>query len=174
MTERALHCDPVAAGVDQPGRVEVPEVVQADTGQPGRDLGLAPPVADGVLVRRVTGLALEHPAIGQPAAGVPLDVLAEQRHQVIGQVHHTFRSVLGRLDLDLPIAGTLDLSSHGQPAAQEVDVGEFERSGLAESKTGERADGDEGAEGVVSGVQKRTDVLGGRDGHPGLDAALAG
>jgi hypothetical protein len=58
--------------------------VQTDSDDSGGGVGLAPPVADGVLVRRVTGLALEQPPICRSAEGVPFDVLSQQRRQLVG------------------------------------------------------------------------------------------
>jgi hypothetical protein len=63
---------------------------------------------------------------------VLLDVLSEQRRELVGQVDDALRTVFGRLDLDLPIAGALHLTGHGQLTAQEVDVGDLDGRGLAE------------------------------------------
>lgn len=63
MTERALDGHDVAPGGDEAGGVEVPQVVELDAGQFGVVQCLAPPVADGVLVRRALAVPGEEPTI---------------------------------------------------------------------------------------------------------------
>jgi hypothetical protein len=62
MSQGALHGDDVAAGGDKAGCVEVPEAVEREVGDLGALAGLAPLVADGVLVRGQPCRGLEHPA----------------------------------------------------------------------------------------------------------------
>jgi hypothetical protein len=78
MPESPLDGDDVAAGGDQSGGVEVPEVVQLDAAQAGRGQRRPPAVADGVLVRRLAGFPGEEPGALRASGG---DVPGEQVDQ---------------------------------------------------------------------------------------------
>jgi hypothetical protein len=73
--EGPLNGDDVAAGGDDPGGVEVPEVVQLDAAEARRGERRPPAVSDGVLVRRLAGLAGEEPGALRAVGG---DVPGEQ------------------------------------------------------------------------------------------------
>lgn len=62
VAERALDGGDVAAGGDETRGVEVPEVMQSQASDAGALAGLAPLVADGVLVRRRPGRGFEQQA----------------------------------------------------------------------------------------------------------------
>src|SRR3954465_5431319 len=72
--EGSLDGDDVAAGGDQTGRVEVPQVVQPQSRQSGRSGRRAPLVADGVLVGWSAVRRAEQPAVGVVVLDVVLDV----------------------------------------------------------------------------------------------------
>src|SRR4051812_36667578 len=170
--EGPLDGHDVAARGDQPGCVEVPEVVQPEALQsagPGR---LAPLVADGVLVRRRPVRRPEEPAVRVLVLDVVLDVPGEQLEQWVGEGDGPLRAVLGRAELDGAAGTPLHLPADREPAAEEVDVVYLHRGGLAEAEAGEGAERDEGREPFLGGGEERT-YLGGRwDGH-GLRAAAA-
>jgi hypothetical protein len=76
--EGPLDGDDVAAGGDEPGGVEVPEVVQLHAREAGRGERRPPAVADGVLVRRLAGVPGEEPGALRAVGG---DVPGEQVDQ---------------------------------------------------------------------------------------------
>src|SRR6478752_6445619 len=85
VTERALDGHDVAPGGDEAGGVEVPQVVELDAGQFGVAQCLAPPVADGVVVRRAVAVPGEEPTIITGGA-VGGDVLGQDGDEGVGEV----------------------------------------------------------------------------------------
>jgi hypothetical protein len=92
--EGALHGDDVAAGGDQTRGVDVPEIVQSQSGDPGSRGGSAPAVADGVLVRRLGGFSSEDPAALRALLG---DVGRQHLDQPGRQEDEPLAAVLRRL-----------------------------------------------------------------------------
>src|SRR3954466_12506973 len=127
-----LHGDDVATGRDQTRGVEVPEVVQAKTGDADSRRGGAPAVADGVLVRWLVAFSSEDPAVLQSVSG---DVRGEHLDESRRQDHDPLAAVLRRTDLDLTSAGPLHLPSDGEGATEEVDVLDPKAGGLTKSET---------------------------------------
>lgn len=121
----------------------MPEVVQPDAGQTGRRARPAPLVADGVLVRRGAGGRGDEPTFRATGGQVPLDVPGDQGEQPVGDDDCSLRAVLGCPQLCGAVGSALHLAADHDPAAEEVDVADLQRSGLAEPETAEGADGDE-------------------------------
>lgn len=94
VAESPLHGDHVAPRGDQPGRVEVPRVVQPDAAHVRASGRPSPQVGDPVVVPR-------RPTIGEePARRIvpwasPGDVLGEQLDELLGQVDDPFRAPFG-------------------------------------------------------------------------------
>jgi hypothetical protein len=89
---------------------------------------------------------------------------------------NTTRSLryLGGLSSTVPAAGALHLAGHVEGAAKEVDVLDPKAGGLAEPKTGERTERDEGAECFVCGLEDGADLGGGGQGHRRSSSTAAG
>jgi hypothetical protein len=81
---------------------------------------------------------------------------------------------LGGLSSTVPAAGALHLAGHVEGAAKEVDVLDPKAGGLAEPKTGERTERDEGAECFVCGLEDGADLGGGGQGHRRSSSTAAG
>jgi hypothetical protein len=78
MSEGSLDGDDVATGGDEPGGVEVPEVVQLDAAEAGCGERRPPTVADGVLVGWLVGVPGEEPGAPRAVGG---DMRGEQVDQ---------------------------------------------------------------------------------------------
>lgn len=103
----------------------------------------APPVTDGVLMRRYVLDTGEQPLVGQAETVV----LGEHLEQRVRDGDRALEVVLRQPDLDGAGADPLDL------AAQEVAVADLERRGLAEPEAGEGAQCDERPEPRVGGLE---------------------
>ena len=124
VAEGTLDGYDVAPGRDEPGGVEVSEVVELDAGQPGVAQRLAPPVADGVLVRWVVALPREEPPVLAGGA-MGCDVLGEHVDQAVSEVDDALRAVLRRPYVDRPTVDALHLAGDLERPAEEVDVAEL-------------------------------------------------
>src|SRR5450759_1276602 len=92
MTERPLDRDHVAACRDQPTGIEVPQVVETDSRQARRLQCSPPPVANRVLMWRLTAVTHEEPAV---LSGRRLfNVARKDLHQLFGEEDAPLRSVL--------------------------------------------------------------------------------
>ena len=171
MAERPLDGHHITAGRDQAAGVEVPQIVQLDRTAPGRGACLAPLEADRVLMRRHVPAGREQVAVRPAAGAVRGNVHRQDRDQGIGEVNRALAAVLRRPNLHQPAIGALDLPGDRQSAAQEVDVADPERGGLAEPQPGERAQRHERAPLVRRLVQQCAHLGGGRQGHSDLGAA---
>jgi hypothetical protein len=65
--------------------------MQLDRAAPGRRPGLPPPETDRVLMRRHVPAEAEQPPARIGAGAVRGDVLGEDLHQAVGEVHHAWR-----------------------------------------------------------------------------------
>jgi hypothetical protein len=143
--EGPLHGDDVAAGGDEPGGVEVPEVVQSTRRDAGGRDGDAPAIADSVLVRGLSRFSGEEPSTTRAERG---DVRRQDVDKPRGQEDDPLAAVLGRPQLDPASAASLPLAGDGECASQEVDVPNLQSGGLAKPETGEGADRYERAKGA--------------------------
>jgi hypothetical protein len=100
------------------------------------------------------------------------DVLRQQFEQPVGEVHDALTSVLGRPNLDGADTCALDLPSDIEGSAQEIDVADLQSGGFAKPESGERCQGDEGAEGGVGDGHDRAHLLRRRQGHGCLPTAI--
>jgi hypothetical protein len=101
MAQGTLHGHHVAAGRDQAGGVEVPEVVQREAGDARGPARLPPPPPGGALIHRLARGGLEQPARAVGAGPVRTDVPVQQLQQLVRQVDRPLAPVLGRADLQL-------------------------------------------------------------------------
>ena len=94
------------------------------------DQRLAPPVPDGVLVRRSVAGADEQPSL---RTDPDRDVRREHVDQPLREVDGALRAVLGCPDLPRVAGPLLDLTRDGEGAPQEVDVVELHGHRLTEN-----------------------------------------
>ena len=111
---------------------------------------------------------------GVVVAHVVLDVRGEQLEQPVGECDGPLRAVLGRAELHTAAGSALDLTADDEPAAEEIDVVDLHRGGLAEPEPGEGAERDEGCEPFLGRGQKTTYLGRRRDRHGPRTAATAG
>ena len=95
--EGPLDGDDVAAGGDEPGGVEVPEVVQLHAREAGRGERRPPAVADGVLVWRLAGVPRGDPRVLAVVA-TPQDVrvlmAVRFSNQLVAELYQPFWAAL--------------------------------------------------------------------------------
>ena len=135
--------------------VEVAEVVEPQTGQPGGLASPAPVVARAVLVQRAGSvLAGEQPPIAANANQF-FDVPCEHGHKPIGEEHRPLAAVLRRPDLDFTAGCSLNLPLDREGARQESDVAYLHPAHLSEPESGERGECDPAAKAGSMVASKR-------------------
>lgn len=140
--ERPLDGDDVAAGRNEAGGV-VASGHELDPGDPGLPERGAPPVADGVLMRRQAGLPVEEPLVWPSADSVVDDVAFEQFHERRREEDGAFASVLGCSYVDLVAACALYLATYVEALVGIVELPNLEGRSFAEAQSGKRGDREE-------------------------------
>jgi hypothetical protein len=92
----------------------------------------------------------KEPSVRVVVDDVVLDVFSDRLEQAVGQRDCPLRAVLGRAELGAAAGSALHLPADREPAAEEVDVVDLHRGGLAEAEPREGAERDERCESFVS------------------------